>query len=91
MYKEVLERFVKVCEHNEICCFDDFEPVYESDEKPIEEALKKQIPQKPKDLRLPRYAHFFAMGDCPVCGRTVDSNEHYCFNCGQRLDCETDK
>lgn len=86
MYKEVLERFLKVCEN-----FDDFAPVCKSDEKPIEEALKKQIPQKPKDIRLPRDVHFFAIGDCPVCGRTVDSNEHYCFNCGQRLDWEADK
>lgn len=91
MYKEVLERFLKVCENNEICCFDDFEPVCESDEKPIEEALKKQIPQKPKDLRSPQDVHFFAIGDCPVCDRTVDSNEHYCFNCGQRLDWEAEK
>ena len=31
------------------------------------------------------------VGDCPVCGRTVDNNEHYCFSCGQRLDWEADK
>ena len=29
--------------------------------------------------------------DCCVCGRTVDSNENYCFNCGQRLDWEAEK
>lgn len=90
MYKEVLERFLKVCEHNESCCFDDLAQVEESDETPIAEALKKQIPKKPKATRSRDFKSFI-MGDCPVCGRTVDNNEHYCFNCGQRLDWEVDK
>lgn len=88
MYKEVLERFREIYERNGNRCYPaEFILI----EGPIEEALKKQIPQKPKDLRSPQDVHFFAIGDCPVCGRTVDSNEHYCFNCGQRLDWEADK
>lgn len=39
----------------------------------------------------PESVHRVGVGDCPVCDRTVDSNEHYCFNCGQRLDWEADK
>lgn len=85
MYKEVLERFLKVCEDNVGCL-----PVCESDEKLIEEALKKQIPQKPKAVRSHDFKGF-TLGDCPVCDRTVDNNEQYCFNCGQRLDWEAEK
>ena len=75
MCKEVLERFLKACEHNE---------------SPIIEAIKKQIPQKPKAVRSHDFKGF-ALGDCPVCDRTVDNNENYCFNCGQRLDWEAEK
>lgn len=84
MYEATLEKFRRMYEQNEDCCCP-------AEFIPIEEALKKQIPQKPKDLRSPQDVHFFAMGDCPVCGRTVDSNEQYCFNCGQRLYWEAEK
>lgn len=90
MYKEVLERFVKACEDNVDYLPNGLSQICESDEKPIEEALKKQIPQKPKDIRSHNFKGF-ALGDCPVCDRTVDSNENYCFNCGQRLDWEAKK
>lgn len=84
MYEATLEKFRKIYEQNEDCCCP-------AEFIPIAEALKKQIPQKPKDIRRHDYKKGFKLGDCPVCGRTVDSNEHYCFNCGQRLDWEADK
>lgn len=83
MYKEVFEKFIEVCENNGICCCP-------AQFIPIAEALEKQIPKKPKALRT-YDRKLSAMGDCPVCGRTVDNNEHYCFNCGQRLDWEAEK
>lgn len=89
MYAEILEAFRKMCEHNYYCLWDDVEAIDEHYEKPIEEALKKQIPQRPSAIRLrgqlrPNYK----MGDCPVCGRTVDSDEQYCATCGQKFDWE---
>lgn len=83
MYEATLEKFRRMYEQNEDCCCP-------AEFIPIEEALKKQIPQKPKAVRSHDFKDFM-MGDCPVCGRTVDNNEHYCFNCGQRLDWEAEK
>ena len=83
MYKEVFEKFIEVCENNGICCCP-------AQFIPIAEALKKQTPQKPKAVRSHDFKGF-ALGDCPVCDRTVDNNEHYCFNYGQRLDWEAEK
>ena len=82
MYVKILGRFQQICEHNRAN--------YLEDCLPVEEAIKKQIPQKPKAVRS-HDSKGFIMGDCPVCGRTVDNNEHYCFTCGQRLDWEADK
>lgn len=83
MYKATLEKFRRMYEQNEDCCCP-------AEFIPIAEALKKQIPQKPKAVRSHDFKGF-ALGDCPVCDRTVDNNEHYCFNCGQRLDWEAEK
>jgi predicted amidophosphoribosyltransferase len=53
----------------------------------IETTLNKQIPLKPKAVRLRDHLKKgYKLGDCPVCGRTVDSDENYCATCGQRLD-----
>ncbi len=83
MYKATLEKFREIYEQNEDrCCPAEFIP--------IAKALEKQIPKKPKALRT-YDRKLSAMGDCPVCGRTVDNNENYCFNCGQRLDWEAEK
>ena len=60
----------------------DIEP-YMSD---IVEALKKQIPARPKDVY---YDHFgLAIGMCPVCFDQVCRISLYCNMCGQRLDWE---
>lgn len=84
MYEATLEKFRKIYEQNEDCCCP-------AEFIPIAEALKKQIPQKPKAVKASRDFKDFMMGDCPVCDRTVDNNEQYCFNCGQRLDWEAEK
>jgi len=48
------------------------------------DALKREIPKKPKikgtnDLGEPRII-------CPKCHCDIDTNWHYCENCGQRLE-----
>lgn len=43
------------------------------------EALRKQIPQKPK---MPFDAYYI----CPVCGHRVDNPYRHCSTCGQRID-----
>lgn len=52
--------------------------------KKAEEALDKQIPLKPLDIRAcPNEAKY---ADCPICGQVVDEWSPYCDQCGQRID-----
>ena len=49
------------------------------------EALEKQIPKKPKEIRYFRMCNYYA-GLCPVCNGGANSEIQYCGDCGQRLD-----
>ena len=56
------------------------------------DAMRKQIPQKPKKEKEPRYGMGYAYYDwiCPTCGRTIAfepaiSGNHHC-KCGQAID-----
>ena len=58
----------------------------------IENAMRKQIPQKPKKTTEPRYGMGYAYYDwiCPTCGRKIAfepaiSGKHHCI-CGQAID-----
>lgn len=52
------------------------------------EALDKQIPKTPLDIRAcPNEAKF---ADCPVCGQVVDEWSPYCDQCGQAIDWSDD-
>ena len=44
-------------------------------------ALKKQIPQKPIDIKGMNHK-----GACPVCKSILDSRYTYCGDCGQMLE-----
>lgn len=49
------------------------------------EALKKQVPKRPDDIR--NFANM-RIGLCPVdfCDDGVNDDMNYCVNCGQRLE-----
>ena len=50
------------------------------------DALDKQIPKKPRDIRAcPNEAKF---ADCPVCRQVVVAWAPYCDQCGQAIDWE---
>lgn len=51
----------------------------------IIEALEKQIPKKPKEIRYFRICNYYA-GLCPICNGGANSEFQYCGDCGQRLD-----
>ena len=58
------------------------------------DAMRKQIPQKPKKEKEPRYGMGYTYHDwiCPTCGRTIAlepaiSGKHHCI-CGQAIDWE---
>lgn len=51
------------------------------------EALEKQIPKKPTNLRgFGKYST--VIGTCPICGSGNNSEYPYCGFCGQALDWE---
>ena len=50
------------------------------------EALDKQIPKKPRDIRA--YPNEAKFADCPVCGQVVVAWAPYCDQCGQAIDWE---
>ena len=49
------------------------------------EALEKQIPKKPEEIRHFRMCNSYA-GLCPVCNGGANSEFQYCGDCGQKLD-----
>lgn len=61
--------------------------------KKAEEALDKQIPQKPINLSNARYDAYCAIFRCPRCkGRLkMKSKGAYCDKCGQAIDWEERK
>ena len=54
--------------------------------KKAEEALYKQIPKMPLDIRA--YPNGAKFADCPVCGQVVVAWAPYCDQCGQAIDWE---
>lgn len=52
------------------------------------EALDKQIPQTPLDIRA--YPNGAKFADCPVCGQVVVAWAPYCDQCGQAIDWSDD-
>jgi patatin-like phospholipase/acyl hydrolase len=60
----------------------------------IDEAVEKQIPKKPTEIRGSRdcrlWENGIMEGNCPECGETVTENWFgcYCGHCGQALDWE---
>ena len=49
------------------------------------EALEKQIPKKPEEIRYFKICNYYA-GLCPVCSGGTNSEFQYCGDCGQKLD-----
>ena len=47
-------------------------------------ALEKQIPEKPKVLKVHEISNY-KYGECQ-CGEHIMDDEKYCSNCGQALD-----
>ena len=52
-------------------------------------ALEKQIPKKPKVLKVQEVSGY-KFGSCE-CGEHIMNNEKYCLNCGQALDWSDDR
>ena len=50
----------------------------------IKEALEKQIPKKPKILKVHDISGY-KYGECQ-CGEHIMDDEKYCSNCGQKID-----
>ena len=52
-------------------------------------ALEKQIPKKPENKKYSFYPHSTLLkskyGECPTC-KTIQVDDEYCANCGQKLD-----
>ena len=52
-------------------------------------ALEKQIPKKPGNKKYSFYPHSNLLkskyGECPIC-KTIQVDDEYCANCGQKLD-----
>lgn len=52
-------------------------------------AIEKQIPKKPKNKKYSFYPHSTLLkskyGKCPVC-KSIQVDDEYCANCGQKLD-----
>lgn len=53
------------------------------------EAMSKQEPVKVKDMKISYYPRSTLIqniyGRCPMCN-SIQSEDNYCANCGQRLD-----
>ena len=53
------------------------------------QALEKQIPKKPINKKYSFYPHSTLLkskyGECPTC-KTIQVDDKYCANCGQKLD-----
>lgn len=47
-------------------------------------ALEKQIPKKPKILKV-HYISNYKYGECQ-CGEHIMDDDNYCSNCGQKID-----
>ena len=58
------------------------------------EAMAKQEQMKVKDMKISLYPHSSLIkniyGKCPMCN-TLQREDNYCGNCGQRLDFTIDK
>ena len=55
------------------------------------EALKKQIPMKPNNMKsiLDFSGNYYtSRGNCPYCGEGLNRSFIYCNKCGQKLDWE---
>ena len=50
------------------------------------EALDKQIPRKPKGMRLLKDCMDLYLGYCPSCEEGLNSEFKYCCSCGQKID-----
>ena len=57
---------------------------YILNEEAIISALKKQIPIKPKVLKVHDISNY-KYGDCQ-CGEHIIDDDKYCSNCGQKID-----
>lgn len=53
------------------------------------EAMAKEEPMKVKNMKISFYPHSSLIkqtyGNCPMCN-TVQTEDNYCANCGQKLD-----
>lgn len=58
------------------------------------EALAKQEPMHVKEMKISFFPHSTLIkniyGKCPMCN-SVQSEDNYCANCGQKLDFSIDK
>lgn len=50
------------------------------------EALEKQISKRPHNIKTAPSDCYISYGDCPCCNADVFEYQHYCIDCGQKLD-----
>ena len=50
------------------------------------EAMGKQIPKKLCNIKTAPNDNYISYGDCPCCNANVFEYEHYCSECGQKID-----
>lgn len=72
---ESTEELSKITEANKMAC----------------NALKKQIPMKPRNVeeRVGALNLVWYEGECPVCGGIVNGGQRYCCSCSQAIDWKT--
>lgn len=55
------------------------------------EALEKQIPKKPCNIKTAPNHAYSTYGDCPCCNEEAFEYQHCCIYCGQALDWSDEK
>ncbi|MBQ3600948.1 MAG: hypothetical protein II992_07095 [Lachnospiraceae bacterium] len=73
---------------------DDGAKVYDEFSQVVTSALAKQEPMHVKEMKISFFPHSTLIkniyGKCPMCN-SVQSEDNYCANCGQKLDFSIDK
>ena len=54
--------------------------------KQVREAIDRQIPKRPHNIKTAPSNCYISYGDCPCCNANVFEYQHYCIDCGQKID-----
>lgn len=49
-------------------------------------ALEMQISKRPHNIKTAPSDCYISYGDCPCCNADVFEYQHYCIDCGQKID-----